>query len=152
MIRMPAHFHSLGICFQYPDNWTLDDSDALLGRKSVTVYSPQGAFWSVSIHSEAAEPAKLAGTVVATLRKEYDSLEVEEIEENVAGHTLVGHDLAFYCLDLTNTAHIRSFRFAHAAYTIYCQAEDREYEKVKLVFQAMTFSLLSGMRDETGVE
>ena len=57
---MPAHFDSLGISFQYPDNWTLDDSDALLGRKSVTVYSPGGAFWSVAIHSGTADPAKLA--------------------------------------------------------------------------------------------
>ena len=28
---MPAHFDRLGISFQYPDNWTLDDSDALFG-------------------------------------------------------------------------------------------------------------------------
>ena len=70
MVFMPAHFDSLGISFQYPDNWTLDDSDALLGRKSVTVYSPGGAFWSVAIHSEAAEPAepaKLAAAIVDAL-------------------------------------------------------------------------------------
>ena len=41
---MPARFDSLGISFQYPDNWTLDDSDARLGRKSVTVYGPEGPF------------------------------------------------------------------------------------------------------------
>ena len=41
---MPARFDKLGISFQYPENWTLDDSDALLGRKSVTVYSPGGRF------------------------------------------------------------------------------------------------------------
>ena len=46
---MPAQFDSLGISFQYPENWTLDDSDALLGRKSITVYSPGGAFWAVVI-------------------------------------------------------------------------------------------------------
>ncbi len=149
---MPAHFHSLGICFQYPDNWTLDDSDALLGRKSVTVYSPQGAFWTVAIHSASADPKKLADTVVATLKKEYDSLEIEDVEEVVAGHVLAGHDLAFYCLDLTNTAQVRSFRFAHAAYTIYCQAEDIEYERIKLVFKAMTLSLLTGLESENEAE
>jgi len=145
---MPAHFHNLGICFQYPDNWTLDDSDARLGRKSVTVYSPQGAFWSVAIHSASADPVKLAKTVVATLEKEYDSVEIEDVEETVAGHTLRGHDLAFYCLDLTNTAQVRSFRSAHSSYMVYCQAEDSEYERVKLVFQAMTYSLLSGIFSE----
>ncbi len=144
---MPAHFDGLGISFQYPDNWTLDDSDALLGRKSVTVYSPGGAFWSVAIHSGNAEPAKLAAVVVDAMKQEYQGLEAQEIEESVAGHELVGYDLAFYCLDLTNTAHVRSLRFAHTTYTIYCQAEDREYERLKKVFEAMTITLLSSLKD-----
>jgi hypothetical protein len=142
---MPAHFDSLGVSFQYPENWTLDDSDALLGRKSVTVYSPAGAFWSVAVHSGSAEPAKLADAVVEAMRQEYEDIEAEQTAENVAGHELVGYDLAFYCLDLTNTAHVRSFQTAHLACTIFCQAEDREYEKVRMVFQAMTVSLLTGI-------
>ena len=149
---MPAQFNSLGISFQYPDNWTLDDSDALLGRKSVTVYSPGGAFWSVAIHSGAAEPAKLAAAVVDTMKKEYQGLEAQEIEESVVGHDLFGYDLAFYCLDLTNTAHVRSLRFAYTTYTIYCQAEDREYERVKKVFEAMTITLLNGLKDRPDMQ
>jgi hypothetical protein len=147
MGAMPAHFDRLGISFQYPDNWTLDDSDALLGHKSVTVYSPGGAFWSVAIHSGTAEPAKLAAAVVDTMKQEYQGLEAEPIEESIAGHELVGYDLAFYCLDLTNTAHVRSLRFAHTTYTIYSQAEDREYEQVKRVFEAMTLTLLGSLKD-----
>ncbi len=149
---MPAQFNSLGISFQYPDNWTLDDSDALLGRKSVTVYSPGGAFWSVAIHSGVAEPAKLAAAVVDTMKKEYQGLEAHEIEESVVGHELFGYDLAFYCLDLTNTAHVRNLRFAHTTYTIYCQAEDREYERVKKVFEAMTITLLNGLKDRPDMQ
>ena len=57
---MPATFEKLGISFQYPENWTLDEQDALAGRKSVTVYSPGGAFWTVAVHSKAADPAELA--------------------------------------------------------------------------------------------
>ena len=148
---MPAQFNSLDISFQYPDNWTLDDSDALLGRKSVTVYSPGGAFWSVAIHSSTADPEKLATAIVDTMRKEYQGLEAQEIEECVVGHDLFGYDLAFYCLDLTNTAHVRSLRFAHTTYTIYCQAEDREYEQVKRLFEAMTITLLNGLKDRPGV-
>ena len=143
---MPACFDSLGISFQYPDNWTLDDSEALLGHMSVTVYSPGGAFWSVAIHSGSAKPAKLTATIVETLRQEYEGLEAQETEECLAGHDLVGYDLAFYCLDLTNTAHVRSFRLSHTTYTIYCQAEDREYERVKQVFRAMTVTLLNSLK------
>ena len=142
---MPARFDSLGISFQYPDNWTLDDSDALLGRQSVTVYSPGGAFWSVAIHPGSADPAKLAAAVVETMKQEYEGLEAEPAEETVAGHELTGYDLAFYCLDLTNTALVRSLRIAQTTYTIFCQAEDREFERLRGVFQAMTTSLLSGL-------
>ncbi len=142
---MPARFDSLGISFQYPDNWTLDDSDAVLGRQSVTVFSPGGAFWSVAVHPGSADPAKLAAAIVGTMKNEYDSLESEPAAETVAGHELAGYDLAFYCLDLTNTALIRSLRIAQTTYTIFCQAEDREFERLRAVFQAITTSLLSGL-------
>jgi hypothetical protein len=143
---MPAHFDRLGISFQYPENWTLDDSDALRGHKSVTVYSPGGAFWTVAMHSGKAEPAELAATIVETMRQEYEELEAEEIHENVAGHDLIGYDLAFYCLDLTNSGRVRSFRSSRTTYTIYCQAEDREYELLNKVFEAMTLTLLKGLQ------
>jgi hypothetical protein len=142
---MPARFDKLGVSFQYPENWTLDDLDARLGRHSVTVYSPGGAFWSVTIHSGKAEPAKLAAAVVEAMKKEYAWLEAEETRETVAGHELIGFNLAFYYLDLTNTAWIRSLRVAQTSYMIVCQAEDREFEQIQLVFQAMTTSLLMGL-------
>ena len=144
---MPARFDKLGISFQYPENWTLDDSDALLGRKSVTVYSPGGAFWSVAIHSGSATPAKLAAAVLDAMKKEYPGLEVDETIETVAGHDLIGYDLAFYYLDLINTAVVRSLRVGQISYTIFCQAEDRDFAKVRMVFQAMTTSLVSGLTD-----
>jgi hypothetical protein len=135
---MPATFQGLGISFQYPDNWTLDDSDALLGRKSVTVYSPGGAFWSVTIHSGSADPAKSAAAVVDAMKHEY---------ETMAGRRLTGYDLAFYCLDLTNSACVRSLRVGHSTYTVFWQAEDRELNLVKRVFQAITTTFLSSLKD-----
>lgn len=146
---MPARFDKLGISFQYPENWTLDDSDALLGRKSVTVISPGGGFWSVAIHSGSADPATLATAAVEAMKKEYPGVEVDEADETVAGHDLIGYDLAFYYLDLISTATVRSLRVAGSSYTIFCQAEDREFDKLQMVFQAMTTSLLTGLTEET---
>lgn len=140
---MPARFEGLGLHFQYPENWTLDDSDALLGRRSVTVYRPGGAFWSVAIHSDSVDPAKLTKAVVDTMRKEYEGLESEEVLETVAGHDLTGYDLNFYYLDLTNTAQIRGLQLGHTTYTIFCQADDKEFELVKRVFQAISTSLVN---------
>jgi len=144
---MPARFDRLGISFQYPENWPLSDSDALLGRSSGTVYSPGGAFWSVAVHSGSADPAKLAAAVLEAMKKEYPGLEVDETIETVAGHDLTGYDLAFYYLDLINTALVRSLRVGETSYTIFCQAEDRDFKKLQMVFRAMTTSFVSGLKD-----
>lgn len=142
---MPARFEKLGICFQYPDNWTLDEEDALAGGKSVTVYSPGGAFWSVAVHPPSADLARLARAAVDAMREQYPEIEDEEVREAWAGREMIGYDLNFYCLDLTNTAQVRCLRTARRTYTIFCQAEDREYEQIQTVFRAMTTSLLSGL-------
>jgi len=144
---MPATFSRLGISFQYPDNWTLDDADALAGRSSVTVYSPGGGFWSVTIHPRSADPARLAKGVVEAMKEEYADLEAEETHEVLTGHETVGFDLSFYCLDLTNSAQIRALRVDQGTYTVFCQAEDREFAQIRRVFQAITSSLLGGLKN-----
>ena len=49
----------------------------------------------------------------------------------MAGHDLIGYDLAFYYLDLINTALIRSLQVGQTSYMIFCQAEDRDFEKLR---------------------
>ena len=122
---MPATFDNLGITFQYPDNWQLDEEEMRQGQSAVTVFSPGGAFWSVALHGASVDPARIAQAALDAMHKEYDDLEAEPVNETIAGHALVGFDLNFFYLDLTNTAAIRSLRIAGAAYTIFFQAEDR---------------------------
>jgi hypothetical protein len=141
---MPAKYEKLGISFQYPENWTLDEEDALAGRNSVTVYSPGGAFWSVAVHPLSADPKLLARAAVDAMTEEYKEVETEEAHETVADHELVGFDLNFYYLDLISTARVRGVRFHQATYVIFYQAEDREFDEIHRVFEAMTFSLLRG--------
>jgi len=142
---MPAEFNKLGISFQYPENWALDEDDALAGHRSVTVFSPGGAFWSISVHPRSADPVRLADVAVGAMKEEYKDLEVKEARENVVGREMVGYDLNFYCLDLTNTASVRCLRSDRATYTVFCQAEDREFDKVRAVFHAMTTSFLNSL-------
>ena len=143
---MPSEFNKLGIRFQYPDNWTLNEDVALAGCRSVSVFSPGGAFWTVSIHPRNADPAELAQAAVETMRGEYTDLEVEEVSETVAGHELIGYDLNFYYLDLTNTAVVRSIRGDTATYTVFYQAEDHEFAEIHEVLRAVTISLLQNVR------
>jgi hypothetical protein len=139
---MPATYEKLGIRFQYPDNWTLDEGEALEGEKSVSVYSPGGAFWSVMIHPPLQAPEDLVDAALRTMKEVYDELDAESVEETIGEMELVGCDMNFYCLDLTNTAAVRSGRTDEATLVIFWQADDRELAEVESVFRAITLSLL----------
>ena len=143
---MPHEYSKLGISFLYPENWALDEEEARLGHRSVTVYSPGGAFWTVTIHPRGTDPARLSRAAVKAIREEYEDVDNEAIQENVAGRELVGYNLSFFYLDLTNTACVRCVRTKQATYTLFCQAEDREFEQIRSVFLAMTTSFLEGLK------
>jgi hypothetical protein len=145
---MPAHCEQFGLRFQYPENWALDEADARTGCESATVVSPGGAFWSVSRHPASTDPHELARTALQAMRQEYESLESEAVDEPMAGLDTVGYDLNFYCLDLTNTAKVRCLRVGDAVYTIFFQAEDREFDALQQVFAAISWSLLEGLRGD----
>jgi hypothetical protein len=142
---MPSEFRDMGISFQYPESWTLDNEDVLVGRPSVTVVSPTGDFWSISIHPRSADPLALAKEAVEAVKEEYVDPDVEEIRENVSGHELVGYDLNFFVLDLTTTARVRCLRTRRATYAVFCQAEDEDLGRLGRVFDAITTSLLRGL-------
>lgn len=139
---MPGVFDKLGIRFQYPENWALDERDALEGENSVAVYSPGGSFWSIVVYDADLPLSDLVEAALTAMREEYDELDIEAVRETVAGQKLIGYDLNFYCLDLTNTALIRGVRGEGATYLIYCQADDREFADLEPVFRAITTSLL----------
>ena len=140
---MPAVYEKMGIRFLYPENWTLDEQAALEGEQSVTVHSPGGAFWSITLHDAQTDPAELANAALEALESEYQDSESEAVDEEIAGHEILGYDLNFFYLDFTNTAWIRGFRDRRHTYLVLCQAEDRELEAVGQVFRAITASLLA---------
>jgi hypothetical protein len=140
---MPAVYDKMDIRFLYPDNWTLDEEEAVQGNRSVSVLSPGGAFWSIVLHPARVDPKELAVTALAALKAEYSEWEAEPASEVIGEHTISGYDMNFFYLDLTSTAVIRTFRTATATCLVLCQAEDGEYEKLAPVFRAITTSLLS---------
>jgi len=142
---VPSQFNSLGISFLYPENWTLDEEPAARGRGTVTIYSPGGAFFSVSVYPRGSNPIALAKQAVEAVQEEYSEVDVEEAQETVSGRDLVGFDLNFFCMDLTTTAKVRCLRGQRATYVVFCQAEDRDFERLANVFQAITVSLLGNL-------
>ena len=137
------HFNRFGLAFDYPDNWSVDVGDSAGRHAAVTVQSPEGGFWSLSGHAPGGDAGELCRAVLAQMQEEYRDLDSETAEDVVAGHPLPGFDMNFYCLDLTNTAQVRTLETPNAIYLLFCQAEDREWDRVAPVFAAMTASFVS---------
>ena len=139
------HFNRFGLAFDYPENWSVDTDDSQERYAAVTVYSPEGGFWSVSGHAAGGDPAELVEAVLAQMKAEYQDLDSEAAGDAIAGHALTGLDINFYCLDLTNTAQVRTLETEDAIYLLICQAEDREWAAVAPVFAAITTSFVAAL-------
>ena len=87
-------------------------------------------------------PTELLEQVLAAMKDEYAFLEFDTAADEVEDQPMVGYDINFFCLDLSNTAWFRGFQREGTTYLLFCQAEDREMERVQPVLQAMTVSLL----------
>ena len=158
--RMPAVFDDLGICFEYPDNWSLEERDEgeQSGDAQIVISGPQTAFWHLSKHPANVDMEALFDETLAAMRAQYPDMEVEPADDLTAeggwmdrdGETgsegamgsLQGFNVNFICFDLTVTAWLRGFRTGTASYLLLCQAEDRELPVVGPVFRAMWISLL----------
>ena len=139
---MPAEFSGLGIHFVYPDNWELSREDSTDFPRTVSVHSPTGAFWSVTMHPGHVLPQIAVQEYSDAMRQEYDSVEIEPIEMVIDDEETYAFELNFYCLDFLITSRIIAFDRAGLTVTLCYQAESREFEALLPVFGAVTHSLL----------
>jgi hypothetical protein len=137
---MSLTFEEDGIRFQYPENWRLEREENETGW-TVTVQSPDTAFFLVSFDGDAPEPQQMAQTTLEALREEYPNLEADACVETVAGQPAVGHDIQFFSLDLTNTCWTRSFSSDRGTILVMWEVNDLELEAIEPVLRAITASL-----------
>jgi hypothetical protein len=139
---MPARYENFGVEFMYPDNWSVTDECLDAWPRTVSIQSPNGAYWELQVYPTRVNPTDLCREVLQAMEQEYDSIESETITEEVFGLTMVGYNLCFFCLDFLVTSRVRGFYRGPRTYLLTCQAESREFEKQELIFQAMTKTLL----------
>ena len=137
-----AIYEQQGVHFEYPENWKLDDDPSDQSQTTITVFSPGGAFWTLSVLPRDIDLPLMLKTLLDALADEYQDIDSGAVSDQVESQAMVGYDVNFYCLDLTTSALIRGFQTLRASYVLLCQAEDREFTRVKPVFDAMTTSLV----------
>ena len=146
---MTAVFEKHRIQFMYPESWILVENDETDDFIEVSIESPEGSFWSVSIFAENMDREALAQNCAVALEDQYEDFEQFRFEGDIAGFPAVGFDSHFYCLDFLVTAKARAVQVGDRTLNIYCQAESREFDKIEQVFQAITLSLLSSLSEDS---
>ena len=140
---MPALYEQDEIRFLYPENWELDNRKDESTPWSVSVHSPSGAFWSIVVHDKGSSLSDLAVASLDALRQEYPEsfFESESVHDQFGGQGVVGHDAQFFYLDFLISAKIRAMDVEDHPCIVLFQSELCDFEKLELVFRAITESL-----------
>ena len=138
---MTAEFSEMGLNFVYPENWEVAREEDSEFPRSVSVHSPTGAFWSVSVDRR--DSQAMADEMLDAMRREYETdFEFETMQRNLAGRQLCGYELHFTYVDLVVTACILATSAGGLSYVLLFQAESRDFDQLSPVFDAMSLSLL----------
>lgn len=149
---MTAVYNKLGISFMYPENWKLlDETDGT--PHVVTLESPDGSStWSVHVYDRDHDPGEVLKETLVALEEAYSDAEISELEGDgfdrlkqmpgIDGEAIQGVEAMFYCLDFLIRARLCLIGTDQHWLLVWSQAEDRDFDKLEIIFSAMTISLL----------
>ena len=124
----------------------MDDADADLPF-SVSVEAPDGnAFWSLHVYERDADPDELLKETVSNLNQTYPDLEISSYPGDFPKQVVAGLETMFYCLDFLVRVRLQVVSLETYQILLWLQAEDRDFDRLELVFKAISTSLLSSLK------
>jgi len=139
---MPAVFEHFGVRVLYPENWSLLDVEVEDWPRTVTLQSAETGFWTLHVYPPGQETQPLVEELTQAISQEFGELEVLPAKEVLGDTSTTGVDIAFFWLDLLVEAKIRYVHTPSATLLWHYQAENREFERIEPVFQAIAVSML----------
>lgn len=138
---MQQQFSGLGIRFRYPDDWQLSEE---LGddEASITLTSPESAFWSVTVLRHRPDAEDVLQAAVEAFENEYSELDVSIGESTLANRRVSSAEINFVCLELTNTAFLRTFRSERLTLLVLYQLTDEDIDEQQPTLEAICDSLI----------
>ena len=137
--------------FMYPEGWEISEEQTAQWPREVAVSAPQGGFWSVLQYSTPISLNEVADAILDAMRTDYESFEVHLLEDDEPDAAenentedddqSIGYELYFYFKNRLLRAHCRCFKRNQYTFAVICQSEDRYFDALEPVFQAMTISL-----------
>lgn len=150
---MTKTYTGLGLSCMYPENWTITE-DVDEGRTvSFTLESPTGAFMTVTEYPWTVTPQEAVDEACEVMRAEYDEVEFYETKSDLTidGEPLdacLCGEVQFYYLDLLVVSRLLAFVLDQRTFMIQIQAEDRDFDTLDKVFQAIIISMLRSVQNE----
>lgn len=141
---MPRLFKNKDFQLLFPENWYLSeshqDTDGI--NYQITLEHPDGAFWLLSACHSEADGARLVAALQQEIADQYESVEWTESAGLIPGLPVRGQEGMFFSLDLLITAEVHAFTWREQVFVLLTQAENREFEQLRPVFQAIVASML----------
>jgi hypothetical protein len=140
-------FERDAISFRYPADWTVEvDEDAESGGWTVTVNSPETAFFMASLQPEASDSGDLADQALAdqaleSLRSEYKELDAENVTETICGMPAIGFNADFLTVDTAIVCRVRCLNTFAGPLLLLAQVSEYDRDKNDPTLLAIVKSL-----------
>ncbi|MDG1895009.1 MAG: hypothetical protein P8J37_08875 [Fuerstiella sp.] len=133
-------YNNHGVVFLYPDIWQVeeetDGQDVI-----ITVSSTGTCFWTLRILPASPAPPQTVESCVTAFQEEYEDAEVEQVDTVLAEMPAYSRDVSFFCMELLNTAALRSVRTSDFTLLVWWQATSHELDELRSVLDQMTESV-----------
>ncbi len=153
---MPKTYQGIGIQCVYPDNWTVSENVATgeetqFTADSVIFENPNGSFFSISKYPWTYSPSNVIAHACKALQAEYAELEIEPDETDLSVADSHGVEIRFFLLDLLVVCRLRAFSLNQGTYLVEQQGEDRDYQTLESVFDAMIETVIQSLDSTQGL-
>ncbi|MCA9195088.1 MAG: hypothetical protein KDB03_25125 [Planctomycetales bacterium] len=140
---MPETYRGLGLVFLYPETWTLEES--LEDEAAILLESPEGAFMTITQLPSEQGPREAVEKASQVMIEEYEEVETEDIVRHFGELKMDGVQQRFIYLDLVISSQILAFKTQDWTYVIQIQGEDRDIDKLNIVFDAVITSAMQSL-------
>lgn len=130
------------ILIRYPDDWTTETTDdPESGGWTVTVTSPQTAFFMMSLQPEAMDSGDLSDQTLEAMKSEYKEFDAEELMETICGLPAIGFNADFLTVDTTIICHVRCLNTYAGPLMLLSQVSEFDHDQNDPILRAIVASL-----------
>ncbi|MCR9199136.1 MAG: hypothetical protein NXI04_10855 [Planctomycetaceae bacterium] len=133
-------FQGHGVRFEYPDIWQIAVEETE-GDVIVTITATETCFWLLRILRSCPTPPEVIESCLTGFREEYDEVEETVPDTSLCDLPAAAADVSFVCMDLLNSAALRSVRTLNHTLLVWWQSSESELEEAHAIFDHMSASL-----------